>query len=85
MTDDKRWQGGYGRNWKGKTYPKAVRRGQHRCPVCRGRGSLPGMTKVQGMGTGMGSDFGPCYECGGSGWLGEPETQGNGPTDGSVE
>ena len=50
--------------------PKADTGPRHRCPLCRGQGVVPGITKVQGLGKGMGSDYGPCPECGGAGWIG---------------
>jgi hypothetical protein len=31
------------------------------------------MSKVQGMGKGMGSDPGPCPECGGVGWISDED------------
>jgi hypothetical protein len=40
-----------------------------RCPECRGRKQLPGMIKTTGMGTGMGSAFGPCPTCDGLGYV----------------
>jgi hypothetical protein len=41
--------------------------------MCRGEGRIPGVTKVRGKGSGMGSDYGPCPECGGSGWTSDDE------------
>jgi len=31
-----------------------------RCPECRGRKLVPGITKTTGMGSGSGSAYGPC-------------------------
>jgi hypothetical protein len=68
-TSDSNWLGGPELN-RPRREPLSAedRRGRHRCPMCRGEGRLPGITKVPGKGTGMGSDYGPCRECGGSGW-----------------
>jgi DnaJ-class molecular chaperone len=40
-----------------------------KCRECRGKGRLPGMVKTTGMGSGMGSAFGPCPTCDGVGYL----------------
>jgi hypothetical protein len=37
------------------------------------------MTKVQGKGKGMGSDYGPCPECGGTGWVTDEADEGASP------
>jgi hypothetical protein len=72
-SDDDRWTNG----------PKLQRRHarpiqsdgpRHRCPLCRGAGVLPGITKTQGQGKGMGSEYGPCPECGGAGWVTDDES-----------
>lgn len=42
-------------------------RGEHRCELCRGSGEVPGMVKVTGKGSGMGSRYGLCPDCDGTG------------------
>jgi len=49
--------------------------GRHRCKTCHGTGQVPGITKITGMGSGMGSAFGVCPDCDGAGWIG-PTTVG---------
>ena len=53
------------------TEPESTKRQSHRCPKCRGNGRLPGMVKTTGMGKGMGSAFGPCPACDGTGYISE--------------
>jgi hypothetical protein len=38
-----------------------------KCRWCRGRGQVPGGGRVTSVGSGVGSSFGPCPACGGSG------------------
>jgi hypothetical protein len=42
---------------------------RRRCPECRGQKRLPGLIKVTGMGSGMGSTYGPCPTCDGFGYV----------------
>ena len=44
-----------------------------RCPTCRGRGSIPGIKAQRGKG--MGSNFGPCPDCDGSGYIDDEEAR----------
>jgi hypothetical protein len=54
-----------------RPYRPSRARGTHRCKKCGGRGLVSGIRKVTGMGSGMGSAFGPCPTCDGTGWLGD--------------
>jgi DnaJ-class molecular chaperone len=47
----------------------------HRCPACRGAGQVPGITKTREGGSGTGSAYGPCPECGGTGYIADAETE----------
>jgi hypothetical protein len=42
-----------------------------RCQRCRGKGRVPGIKKVMptGKGIGMGSEYGPCPDCDGVGYV----------------
>ncbi len=71
--EDERWTNGPTTRRRRPVPPKSARQGKHRCPECRGFGWLPGMVKIQGPGKGAGSDFGPCFLCGGSGWVPPPD------------
>lgn len=44
---------------------------RHRCERCRATGRIPGITKIRpaGKGLGMGSQYGPCPECEGAGYV----------------
>ena len=42
--------------------------GAHRCKACHGSGQLPGITKITGLGSGMGSASSVCPDCDGTGW-----------------
>lgn len=44
---------------------------KYRCKRCQGTGMVPGIKKVLNMGSGMGSDYGPCPDCDGEGWISE--------------
>ena len=74
--DDKIWTNGR----PTRAHPRSGAGARHRCELCHGRGRLPGITKIQGKGKGMGSGLGPCPECGGSGWLSE-DPDGIGPNE----
>jgi hypothetical protein len=42
-------------------------------------------TKVRGKGSGMGSVYGPCPKCGGSGWTGDPDEEDEAIASGDVD
>jgi hypothetical protein len=69
MRDVDRWE-----QMESERYRASGRHGRkgHRCPLCRGSGQVPGISKQRG--TGMGSNFGACPECGGSGHIGGDHT-----------
>jgi hypothetical protein len=45
-------------------------RSGHRCTTCGGSGRVPGVHKQRG--TGMGSNFGACPDCDGTGYVTPP-------------
>lgn len=47
---------------------------KYKCKFCHGSGQVPGVRKTLGMGKGMGSQYGPCPECDGIGWIDPEET-----------
>lgn len=48
-----------------------------KCKNCKGSGLIPGIRKIQSMGTGMGSAYGPCPDCDGLGWIDPSDTVGD--------
>ena len=54
--------------WEQKRPDRPTKSGsRHRCKACRGTGQVPGIRKT--MGIGMGSAFGVCPDCDGTGWI----------------
>ena len=43
----------------------------HKCRTCHGKGRVPGMVKTEGWG--MGSRYGTCPDCGGTGYISESD------------